>query len=542
MFNKKFSSNIRRKRRMIISSLILFVVLLGLGYATFTTNLSLGGNLTIGKYDRTIYGVLAKEAQKNNGLARTYTGSHQDSMAGTGDKAIYYWYASNDNEGEAIQDKNNVLFAGKCWQIIRTTDTGGVKLLYNGEADADQCSNSGRFSHDGYNGSVVITLSTSYYYGTNYIYDNENDEFSLSGTVSSGTITPGSYTCASTNQTDTCQQLYFVESVNNGSDYNVLVIDGGANYSEIGSAPFNINAGTLADVGYMHNARYTVGAQAMIVSLDVLTATELSADYWYADSMDYGTTVQDNYSLINPYQVTSSQYATLKGKYTLMSDDQNAADTKIYYIAAIDNGNMLLIEITGGHDLNYFNSSYTYGSTYSDNGNGTYTIGSSNTVTRTTWYENHSSLDGKYVCVNSTSNTCSDIKYVTSTTVTKLNYEEVTHNYKYAKGYTYENGLYKLTNSPVSFWDITNSTNLSSLNNAHYTCFNSSGECSQVAYIFRYGDENILYYITLTNNESVNSAITNMLSVDNVNTNSSTIKKAIDAWYAKNMTSYSSYI
>ena len=28
---------------------------------------------------------------------------------------------------------NNVYFAGKCWQIIRTTETGGTKLIYNGE-------------------------------------------------------------------------------------------------------------------------------------------------------------------------------------------------------------------------------------------------------------------------------------------------------------------------------------------------------------------------------------------------------------------------
>ena len=28
---------------------------------------------------------------------------------------------------------NNVYFAGKCWQIIRTTETGGTKIIYNGE-------------------------------------------------------------------------------------------------------------------------------------------------------------------------------------------------------------------------------------------------------------------------------------------------------------------------------------------------------------------------------------------------------------------------
>ena len=40
---------------------------------------------------------------------------------------------------------NNVYFAGHCWQIIRTTETGGTKLIYNGEntgtADEPACEN-----------------------------------------------------------------------------------------------------------------------------------------------------------------------------------------------------------------------------------------------------------------------------------------------------------------------------------------------------------------------------------------------------------------
>ncbi len=33
-------------------------------------------------------------------------------------------------------DDNNVLFGNYCWKEVRTTDTGGVKLLYNGEANS----------------------------------------------------------------------------------------------------------------------------------------------------------------------------------------------------------------------------------------------------------------------------------------------------------------------------------------------------------------------------------------------------------------------
>ena len=45
---------------------------------------------------------------------------------------IYYYRGAVTN--------NNVLFAELCWKIVRTTDTGGVKLIYNGTATDDgQC-------------------------------------------------------------------------------------------------------------------------------------------------------------------------------------------------------------------------------------------------------------------------------------------------------------------------------------------------------------------------------------------------------------------
>ena len=36
---------------------------------------------------------------------------------------IYYYRGAVDN---------NLIFAGFCWKIVRTTETGGVKLIYNG--------------------------------------------------------------------------------------------------------------------------------------------------------------------------------------------------------------------------------------------------------------------------------------------------------------------------------------------------------------------------------------------------------------------------
>ena len=47
-----------------------------------------------------------------------------------------YFYRGNVNT-------NNVIFGGYCWQIVRTTDTGGTKMIYNGAAtgNGETCEN-----------------------------------------------------------------------------------------------------------------------------------------------------------------------------------------------------------------------------------------------------------------------------------------------------------------------------------------------------------------------------------------------------------------
>ena len=116
------------------------------------------------KTKKTLYNVLKNEAAAGT-YAREYTGNHQDSMdASKSTKKIYYYYGSNNTNGTAILDKNNVLFAGQCWQMIRTTDTGGVKMIYNGEAENNQCLNT-RGDHEGYASATTIDLKGNYYYG-----------------------------------------------------------------------------------------------------------------------------------------------------------------------------------------------------------------------------------------------------------------------------------------------------------------------------------------------------------------------------------------
>lgn len=47
------------------------------------------------------------------------------------DMPIYYYRGAVDN--------NNLIFANFCWKIVRTTETGGLKLIYNGIPTNNQC-------------------------------------------------------------------------------------------------------------------------------------------------------------------------------------------------------------------------------------------------------------------------------------------------------------------------------------------------------------------------------------------------------------------
>ena len=80
-------------------------------------------------------------------------------MASTaGDPYPIYYYRGNVSN-------NNVLFAGYCWKIVRTTDTGGLKLIFNGAyATVDnkkQCNNT--------TGAATVLQSAKYHTSNNSV-------------------------------------------------------------------------------------------------------------------------------------------------------------------------------------------------------------------------------------------------------------------------------------------------------------------------------------------------------------------------------------
>lgn len=486
----------------------------------------------------TLYKVLKNEAETGT-YAKEYTGSHQDSMdKSKSTQKIYYWYASNDTNANTILNKNNVIFAGQCWQMIRTTDTGGVKMIYNGEAEDGKCLST-RGTHVGYSSATTNSLNTTYYYGTSYKYDSTAKSFSLSGTITTGSIKTGQYTCCNTSQTGTCTTLYYVDTLSSGTTYNVITLNTSSAYSHFGGLNFNKNYSSPADVGYMYNTRYTYNYIYISFPKESVynSYTSLSTNFWYADSVTYSN---GRYTLNNPYKVSSTtDYANLVGKYTFRSSTENYTSSFVYYIGYVNESNMYYKKLSVGSTTS--NDTYTYGSSYTDNGDGTYTINSPTTISWKDYYTNRKSIDGKYVCKNANNNTCSELWYPSSISSTNFYYANTKNKYIYGNSFTYTDGKYKL-NDTKTYNELEVYSDSTILNNYHYTCLDETGECTTLSYVYYRSGREKFYIIKLTNGKSVEDALNEMLSESSVNTNNSTMKSGVDAWYESTLSNYSDYI
>lgn len=489
----------------------------------------------------TLYKVLQNEAATGT-YAKEYTGNHQDSMdASKSTQKIYYYYGSNATNGTAILDKNNVLFAGQCWQMIRTTDTGGVKMIYNGEAVDNQCLST-RGTHVGYASRTSQNLASNYWYGTDYTYDSTAKTFKVSGTTeqttwnaTTGPGLVGKYTCKLTSEDGSCSTLYLVESYCNTTSAYVIPLNSNSNYSQFGTLQFNASYNSPSYVGYMYNTVYPYNSKTMTSSETMLSSSSLATTYWYAHDAVWGNPTASRYNLDSPYQVSATtDYPNLVGEYTFRNATQTYTNTSVYYIAAVNNTTMYYIQLQNStnHNLADYNYTYTYGDSYTDNGDGTYTIDSPTTVNRSDWYTSYSNVGAnKYVCKNAVNDTCSELWYTISTSSTSMTYIKVANNYKYAKGFTWDGSKYVLDNdASTSFWNINDSTNKTSINNAHYTCWNETGECTTISYIY-YISGTTPYYINITNGKSVEDTINEMLHDNGVNQVNSTMKSGVDAWY-----------
>ncbi len=83
---------------------------------------------------RTLNGIMKAAAESDAGIdfsQAPVAGVYAVNSTMSDTNPIYYYRGAVTN--------NNVLFADKCWKIVRTTETGGVKLIYNGTPTEGKC-------------------------------------------------------------------------------------------------------------------------------------------------------------------------------------------------------------------------------------------------------------------------------------------------------------------------------------------------------------------------------------------------------------------
>ncbi|MBR1385400.1 MAG: BspA family leucine-rich repeat surface protein [Bacilli bacterium] len=580
----------RKYKQMMLVLLMIFIPSISIGYSALTTTLNINSDVLIPGIP-TLYNVL-KTAGDKGVYAKKYTGSHQDSInASLSTEDIYYWYADSDTKGTEIRDKFNVVFAGMCWQMIRTTDTGGVRLLYNGEPTIEEtggittydCSDT-RPNHIGVN-RTNTSLSGNYYYSnqyttsvsgntTTYTLTNPTQVSVTSSNADTqiGTIVANyPYTCRSTSSTGTCTTLYKVDTQYSGTSAYVYQ----STYRDaLGTSKFNEN-NAISGVGYMHNNKYLISSQTQSKSITMLTSTTLNSstltthgNYYYSDS--YITDSNSRYSLVNgSIGNTIANYpSSWVGKYTVRSTNSSYSTTPMYYISGVDTSGtdsiMYSASLSNGSGINDKSYKYLFGSGITDNGDGTFTLtGNVEEVHKKDWYNKYSSMSNKFVCLpgyytynsETGTNICSDtrvvnnadaIGYVTATTVTNFTYRPM---YKYGYGIESYNNYYKLVDNNneagslqyMYDWSNTSVSNCftgnskisncgyQSLPKSHYTCYNLSGVCKEYNYVF---------YTTSTYSYSVAITKGKYASTDLVNTNNI----LYDALYSNDVNKYDSTI
>lgn len=494
------------------------------------------------------------------------------------DNSGIYTISSTENDKypvhyyRGIIDDNNVLFAGFCWKMVRTTSTGGVKLIYNGKAFKEKGM---PLTYDKY-----INISNDVAYP--YTYDSTTNKWistnktnSKTGTISFSVSEPGVYILSySVSSEAKYDKAYFYKDnvelkVDSGTNSgtislgeltssNVLMVkytkDGSGSKgsdsvtfsvdkpsgefvkscnntgvdSQIGTSKFNSMATSPADVGYMYGNRYEY-TMYNTTSTEIYDTKNIVSSYYYGDSITYSSET-NMYTLTNANQKSwGSNYNKLVGYYTCRSTSTTCST--VYYIAA-SNYNFQYALLLSNGETDPTTQTITLGKDVVDNDDGTYSLTDIVTLKKTDWFKNHNTYKNYYVCNDLTSTTC-DCKYsVTSTTVRSIEYNK-SLNFMYGNDVTWDGEKYTLvdTYTSTNSWSTDKATVAKKY---HYTCLNTKGKCSEVYYIIRFDDSSVFWYLTLSSGKNIEDAKSDMFA----NTNDSEIKKVIDSWYKNNMIDY----
>ena len=488
-----------------------------------------------------------------------------------------YTIASTENDEYPVHyyrgniDNNNVLFAGFCWKMVRTTSTGGVKLIYNGTPDSstpisqdeyinisndttypytyDTSTNKWTSTNKSHSktGTISFSVAESGTYKLSYSVSSEANydkayfykdgtELGVYSGTASGTISLGEltslnviqvkYTKDGSNSSGTDSVTFYLDKAS-GNVVKSCNNTGAA--SQIGTSAFNSSYSSPADVGYMYGTRYISDYYVSEIGALVLTSEYIysGANYYYGTSITYSN---GSYTLQNATQKPwSDNYSSLTGYYTCRSTSTTCS--RVSYIVDTTSERLYSLTLSFG-STNPNTQTITLGKGVTDNGNNTYTLTNIVKVKNIDWYSNYNKYKNYYICDDLYSTTCDKKYLVTSTSNTHITYEN-TFNFIYGNDVTWDGTKYTLVDTYTSTNPL--STDITTLaKKYHYTCFNTTGECTEVYYINYFSSNTNIRYLTLSSGKNIEDAKNEMFT----NTTDSKMKQTIDTWYSQNMTGY----
>ncbi len=532
----------------------------------------------------------------------TQNGPAMDTPDGSGNEDVcFYTTTSTDRNSDAEQNAN-VIFGDYCWQIVRTTADGGVKLVYNGpktannkcpsDADTANYSSNPRPSSIGVVGTTgkqKTTISGSKIYGDSFeiFNDGGTNKFRL---IDTNTYTwsdstyqnlIGKYVCGTssspTGDATTCTVLYYVGHYQSNTQASTekYTIGTNAHYSQIGTSSFNAYDDSPALVGYMYNDVYTFKRNLNSETSFVIGRMNMgNYSRYYGDTVIW---VTDHYELkLNGVTPTttlswSDIRGNAKGMYTCANGLINTGGSNtstscysVYYILDNSTGSDAPGIELSNNETKDKTVTWHYGTSVKKVGN-TYTLMDGNNTSSLTktfkladWYTTFDTggYTNIYVCDDFTSTSCTIVRYIYSTDYDTEAHYILNYTYKFANDVIYDATTheYKYDTSKTISGDIYDwRVQYNTINNTHYTCFdnydevnNTCGVNNPIYYVY-YTSSVQPSYIELTNNEKVEDALQKMLNKDNsgsslVNKYNSAIKGVIDSWYGSNLSSLGNYL
>ncbi len=146
---------VKNKNMLVLVVIVIVTLTSSIGYSALQSNLKITADLSVLKDyipDGTLYDMMHHISEMDNTSSK-YVSSpsgidFSEVSSDTNGKGVYELYTTKDEKypihyyrGEV---DNNVIFANFCWKIVRTTETGGIRLIYNGEPSGDgKCDNNG---------------------------------------------------------------------------------------------------------------------------------------------------------------------------------------------------------------------------------------------------------------------------------------------------------------------------------------------------------------------------------------------------------------